>query len=387
MRFHVLAIPHTVTTPEYSACAFTQKVLKFCKMMTDRGHTVFHYGHEDSDVVCTEHITVTTNQLLLETYGTYDWKKESFRHNVGDKANKTFNERAIVEIYKRKQYKDYLLAFWNCGHSDTLNAHKDLICVEPGIGCFNSLVAPYCIFESYAVMHWVYAKYNMSPRWLDSVIPNYFDEKDFAKVSDGPYCLPDTCDTNKAINALEPGYVLFLGRMIECKGIGIVSDVTKRTGDRLVLAGQEDPWKLIEKRESTINIGYVTPEQRKALLSKAKCLMAPSHYAEPFGGVNVEAQMAGVPVLTSDWGAFCETVKHGVTGYRCRVIEHFVWALKNVHRLNKSEIQTYAIENYSLNRVAKMYEEYFAMIATVFGQLGFYQPNDERKDLEWLERY
>ena len=384
MRFHVLGIPHTVTTPEYSACAFTQKVLKFCKMMTNRGHTVFHYGHEDSQVICTEHVSVTDNQLLLETYGSYDWKKESFRHSVSDKANVTFNHRAIGEISKRKKAGDYVLAFWNCGHSDIINAHKDLICVEPGIGCFNSLVAPYCIFESYGVMHWVYAKYNMSPRWLDAVIPNYFDPNDFSLE---PYSLPEDCETNKAINALEPGYVLFLGRMIECKGLGIVGDATNRTNDRLVLAGQEDPFKLIAPRDNIINIGYVTPEQRKALLSKAKCLMCPSHYAEPFGGVNVEAQMAGVPVLTSDWGAYAETVKHGLTGFRCRVMEHFVWALKNVHVLNKKEIQRYAIDNYGLDRVAKMYEEYFAMIATVFGKSGFYEPNDARENLEWLQRF
>ncbi len=39
-------------------CAFVQKVYKFCEEMTKRGHTVYHYGHEDSSVNCTEHINV-----------------------------------------------------------------------------------------------------------------------------------------------------------------------------------------------------------------------------------------------------------------------------------------------------------------------------------------
>jgi hypothetical protein len=38
------------------------KVLKFCKMMTARGHTVYHYGHKDSQVECTEHVPVTFNE-------------------------------------------------------------------------------------------------------------------------------------------------------------------------------------------------------------------------------------------------------------------------------------------------------------------------------------
>ena len=35
LRFHILAVPHTVTRKDYSACAYTQKALKFGKMMME----------------------------------------------------------------------------------------------------------------------------------------------------------------------------------------------------------------------------------------------------------------------------------------------------------------------------------------------------------------
>ena len=47
-RFHVLGLPYSSSTKEYTTCAFTQGVIHFCKMMMSLGHTVYHYGHKDS---------------------------------------------------------------------------------------------------------------------------------------------------------------------------------------------------------------------------------------------------------------------------------------------------------------------------------------------------
>ena len=134
------------------------------------------------------------------------------------------------------------------------------------------------------------------------------------------------------------------------------------------------------------HVGYVEPKERSVLLAKAKCLMCPTLYVEPFGGVNVEAQITGIPVITTDWGAFAETVKHGVSGFRCRTLEQFIWALKNVDSLDRKRIRFEACSNYSLTKVASMYEEYFGMLKTVKFGSGFYESFDGRLGLSWLEK-
>lgn len=369
MRFHALALPHTVTTKEYCACAFTQKVLKLCAMLMKRGHTVYHYGHADSTVECSENVPVTDNEVLQTAYGSYDWKKNFFQHNSADHAHQTFYKRATVEVGKRKQPGDFLLCFW--GQSPIAEAHQDLIIVEPGIGCFNRLFAPFNVFESHAVMNTVYGIMdNKNPAWYDSVIPNYFDPADFE------------------YREKKGDYFLFLGRLITSKGLSIAVDVAKKTGHKLIVAGQgtyEDvmggpPPDFVEV------VGYADVDKRRELLAGAKALIQASYYNEPFGGCVVEANMSGTPVLTSDWGAFSETVVHGTTGYRCRTMDHFVWAANNIHKLSPAACRQWAMNNYSCDRVVLMYEEYFQMLMDVKMRGGFYEERPDRTQLDWLKK-
>jgi glycosyltransferase involved in cell wall biosynthesis len=347
------------------------KVLKFCKMMTERGHTVYHYGHADSQVICTEHIAVTDNQVLEKAYGNHDWRKNFFKHDTSDYAHQTFNQRAIVEVGKRKQRMDFILCFWGYAHQPVFEAFPDTIPVEPGIGCTNKPCTPQSVFESYAVMNVVYGMYKQSPHWYDAVIPNYFDPEDF-QFNDKP-----------------KDYFLFVGRIITSKGVGIAIEVTRRIGAKLLIAGQGNILDIVDPVPDHVTlIGYVEPKERDELMRNAKALFAPTHYNEPFGGVSIEALFCGTPNITSDWGGFAENNLHGVTGYRCRTIEQFEWAARNIDKISRKDCHDWAMKNFSLDRVSLMYEEYFRTLLKVHdGSGGFYAKNDERTELDWLKRY
>ncbi|MCI0393440.1 MAG: glycosyltransferase, partial [Chloroflexi bacterium] len=184
-------------------------------------------------------------------------------------------------------------------------------------------------------------------------------------------------------------YALYIGRLVQRKGVDVAVQVTRELGIPLIIAGQgslTNPAEGLDIRDGHVEFaGAVGPEQRAALLGRARLVLAPTYYIEPFGGVAVEAQLCGTPVLTTDWGAFSETVLHGVTGYRCRTFDDFVWAAGNIERIQPADCRTWAIQNYSMARVQWMFQEFFSKIADI-GRQGWYEPHPERAGLEWLRK-
>lgn len=352
--FHVLSLPHTVSSKEFNACAYTQKVVKFGKMMTDRGHTVIHYGHEDSDLQCSEHVTVLTNDDFKISYGSHDWRKTFFKFNTNDHAYRKFYDNAIREISKRKRSNEFILPFWGSGVRPICDAHQDLICVEPGIGYAGGHWARWKVWESYAIYHAYCGLKNVgqcNQDWYDVVIPNYFDVEDFD------------------FNSNKEDYFLYLGRVYNGKGVDIAIQATERAGVKLVIAGQkEEGYKLPDHVEY---VGYADVPTRKKLMANAKASFLPSMYVEPFGGVQIENLLSGTPTITTDWGSFAENNLHGITGYRCRTMGDFVDAVKNIDRINPYDCRKFG-ENFTLEKVAPMYEKYFNDVMDVYTGKGWY---------------
>jgi glycosyltransferase involved in cell wall biosynthesis len=253
-----------------------------------------------------------------------------------------------------------------------------MIVCEPSIGYPDGGFAKFRVFESYAVMH-AYLGMEMvrssgNDFWYDVVIPSYFDVNDFE------------------FSAAKDDYFLFLGRVYAGKGVHIAVQVVEAIGAKLVVAGPGALESNITRTDRPLSeyvdvVGVVGPKDRKRLMARAKATFTASTFVEPFCFVQVESMLSGTPVISTDWGAFAEYNLHGVTGYRCRTFEQFVWAARNIQTIDPYSCRFWAERNFSLERIGDLYEEYFFSVRNIYGGDGWYAANPARRDLDWLRRY
>ncbi len=128
------------------------------------------------------------------------------------------------------------------------------------------------------------------------VIPPFVHDLDHAAAPDGPPC------------------VLFVGRFVATKGVEEAVEAWRRSGVDLplVLAGtgplrEELVARFRETEGPPIEVpGWVDRESLSSLYRRARALVLPSRWQEPFGIAGIEALSFGVPVAAWESGGVGE---------------------------------------------------------------------------------
>lgn len=217
----------------------------------------------------------------------------------------------LVHIYTNEE--DTALPFAQLCHRPVVFTHHDP---------FNFLVKYKNLFPKYKHLNWIsmsYAQRQDMPEdtnWAGNVYHG------IAEPNLRPVVKP------------RGGYVAYLGRIIEPKGVHLAIEAVKlynQTHPDLPLtlkiagkhyAGHKKDTYWQERIEPQLDdtfieyIGFVnTPEAKRDFLGNAAALVVPSLFAEPFGLVSIEALACGTPVVGLDSGAIPEVIEDTVTGY------------------------------------------------------------------------
>jgi len=165
------------------------------------------------------------------------------------------------------------------------------------------------------------------------------------------------------------GYLLFLGRFTEGKGVLPAIEVARRVNMPLLLAAEANDYyreqvaPLVDGTQ-VVYAGEVTGEAKAALLGGASALLYPVQAAEPFGLVLAEATTCGTPVAALDCGAVPQVVEDGVTGGVFRSIDAMVAGLPRVLALDRARVRAVAAERFGVERMVAGYVAVYGALAS-----------------------
>ena len=165
--------------------------------------------------------------------------------------------------------------------------------------------------------------------------------------------------------------LIFLGRIEKIKGCHTAIEVAKKTNHQLIIAGNISP--LIEEMEyfekeikpqidgiKIVYIGEVNDIQKNAWLGKAKALLMPIEWNEPFGIVMIEAMACGTAVIGFNKGAVPEVIKNGVTGFLVNNKEEMISALDKINNVKRKIVRNVSEKEFDVEIVANKYLQLFS---------------------------
>jgi glycosyltransferase involved in cell wall biosynthesis len=163
-------------------------------------------------------------------------------------------------------------------------------------------------------------------------------------------------------------YLLWIGRMAEEKGAHRAIEVARLSGMPLVLAGPVQPGQeaYFETRVAPCvdgrrvrYVGEVGGTAKQELFARARALLMPIRWSEPFGLVMVEALACGTPVIAFAEGAAVEIVLPGQTGFLVGDEEEMAAAVRRASDIDPARCRALALSCYDTVRVAASYVEVY----------------------------
>jgi glycosyltransferase involved in cell wall biosynthesis len=159
----------------------------------------------------------------------------------------------------------------------------------------------------------------------------------------------------------------FLGRLERFKGVHSAIEIAKRSGRRLIIAGNKvtsgaDGQYFEEAVAPHLDgdqiryIGPVNDAEKNELLGSCAAFLMPIEWEEPFGIVMAEALACGTPVIAFDRGSVPEVVLDGINGFRCKGSDDAVAAVHKLGQIDRSMVRSDCEKRFSSDFITSSYE-------------------------------
>ncbi|MBZ9577660.1 glycosyltransferase family 4 protein [Patescibacteria group bacterium] len=179
-------------------------------------------------------------------------------------------------------------------------------------------------------------------------------------------------------NSKPDNYFIWFGRITRFKGPHLVIKIAKKLNLKLIIAGFCASQKTIDffnkeiKPHLSKNIKFIgeikSKKEKSELLGKAKALIYPLLWDEPFGIVMIESQACGTPVIAFNRGSVKEVMKNGETGLVVKNVNEMAQAIKKIDQIDRGKCRKWVEENFTVKKMIDEYEKAYYKIINKFSK-------------------
>lgn len=165
-------------------------------------------------------------------------------------------------------------------------------------------------------------------------------------------------------------YLLFAGRIIPEKGVKEAIQIARDSHHRLLIIGPVDhgakgyfeQYIKPQLDDQILYLGRMDQEQLPKYYQKAKAVLTPVQWEEPFGLTTVEAMACGTPVISLHRGAAPEIIVDGKTGYVVHSVGEMVEAVGKVDQIKRQDCRDHVAQMFAIEQMVDHYEQAFCKI-------------------------
>jgi glycosyltransferase involved in cell wall biosynthesis len=343
LRIAQVAPPFEAIPP--SRYGGTERVVSLLtEELVRRGHEVTLFASGDS----------STDARLIPTVDTALWREPEVRDPLG------YWSITLGEVYRRAAR----------GEFDVIHSHLDFLAFP----CAELVPVP-----TLSTLHGrldlpdlprVYARFPSMP-----VVSISDRQREPLPTANWIGTVYNGVDTERLRFYPEGGdYLAFLGRISPDKGLDRAIRIAQRAGlpikiaARMPLDDPDDPnsradWEhyraVIEPllgQPGVEYIGEVGDHNKADFLGRARALLFPIDWPEPFGLVMAEALACGTPVVARRRGSVPEVVTDGLTGLIGETDDDLVQLCRQTDRISRETCRTQAVRRFSTQAMADGYE-------------------------------
>jgi glycosyltransferase involved in cell wall biosynthesis len=166
-------------------------------------------------------------------------------------------------------------------------------------------------------------------------------------------------------------FLVYVGRVSPEKRPELAVDIASRAGLPLVMiVKRSEPmeqayWEEVvaPRLGDHVKVLDLPPQEVKVeVIGRAKAMLFPIDWPEPFGLVMAEAMACGTPVIARPFGAAPEVVEEGVTGFLRSTVEEMADAVADVGRLSPGDCRARVERWFSGDAMVDAYEYLYRTI-------------------------